>query len=590
MKNIFAKLVCLALGAAALTSCSDRYLTDLNTDKTKPTTINPNAQLTTGLLQTMGDFQLMDTYRCYITGFTQYYAGGWNVSNYGGAVHADNNMMSSLWDRFYSVGIKNVVDAIDRSQDLPNVNAILRIHKVYMMSILTDTYGDIPCSEAGLGKIAGIGNPKYDTQEEIYNWFFTELAACVEQLRNSEGKDVVTGDVTNYSGNTAQWAKFANSLRMRFAMRISDVNPDKAKAEFESALASPAGYISTFADNAFVKYIDGPFTLYDGAKDLDFRVNALGEMLYGQDATSPTFVCHTLFHRMKQTSDPRLYRICRHYINTKRSQIKADDEWNIDVTDEVVAYQNSAKGQSNQQTQAPGWACYVGAAWYSDWVNAPDNADIPTLAALVAQYPDAGFDGSNFPARMLRPFLSIQLEKSECPGIMMTSAESHFLMAEAIVKGWTVEGTVSGHYEAGVRDAMQVINDYCNVSKISESEIDAYLAANPVGSSADAQVEAINTQAWILHLTNPSEGWANLRRSDYPVLDDRSKYSISDFTPDDPNNLNTPLRLYYPQFEMQYNREQYEIAISRIEGGKDDWHKPVWWDKNPARVNHDLYK
>ena len=254
MKNIFAKLVCLALGAAALTSCSDRYLTDLNTDKTKPTTINPNAQLTTGLLQTMGDFQLMDTYRCYITGFTQYYAGGWNVSSYACAVHADNDMMSSLWDRFYSVGIKNVVDAIDRSQDLPNVNAILRIHKVYMMSILTDTYGDIPCSEAGLGKIAGIGNPKYDTQEEIYNWFFTELAACVEQLRNSEGKDVVTGDVTNYSGNTTQWAKIANSLRMRFAMRISDVNPDKAKAEFESALASPAGYISTFADNAFVKF------------------------------------------------------------------------------------------------------------------------------------------------------------------------------------------------------------------------------------------------------------------------------------------------------------------------------------------------
>ena len=70
MKNIFTKLVCLALGAAALTSCSDRYLTDLNTDKTKPTTINPNSQLTTGLLQTMGDFQLMDTYRCYITGFT----------------------------------------------------------------------------------------------------------------------------------------------------------------------------------------------------------------------------------------------------------------------------------------------------------------------------------------------------------------------------------------------------------------------------------------------------------------------------------------------------------------------------------------
>lgn len=49
----------------------------------------------------------------------------------------------------------------------------------------------------------------------------------------------------------------------------------------------------------YVIYTDGPFTLYDGSRDLDFRVNALGEILYGQDPTSPTFVCSTLYDILK---------------------------------------------------------------------------------------------------------------------------------------------------------------------------------------------------------------------------------------------------------------------------------------------------
>ena len=82
---------------------------NINTDNTKTTSIDPNAQLTTCQLQTYGDFGLMDTYRSYITGFTQHFAGGWNVSNYAGAVHAQDDQMRLVWDQFYSVAIKNMV-------------------------------------------------------------------------------------------------------------------------------------------------------------------------------------------------------------------------------------------------------------------------------------------------------------------------------------------------------------------------------------------------------------------------------------------------------------------------------------------------
>ena len=69
-----------------MTSCSDDMMERTNTDKTKVNQLDPNAQLTTSLLQTYGDFSLMDTYRNYITGFTQHFAGGWNVTNYAGAI------------------------------------------------------------------------------------------------------------------------------------------------------------------------------------------------------------------------------------------------------------------------------------------------------------------------------------------------------------------------------------------------------------------------------------------------------------------------------------------------------------------------
>jgi hypothetical protein len=562
--------------APALTSCSDSYMEEVNTDETKASQIAPSAQLTTALLQTYGDFGLMDTYRSYITGFTQHFAGGWNVTNYAGSVHADDDQMRLVWDQFYSVGIKNIVDAIANSEDMPNTNAALRIHRVLMMSILTDIYGDLPCKDAGLGFISGVGTPSYDRQEDIYNFFFDELATCVAQL--GTGSDRIGGDVTSLKGDPTAWRRYANSLRLRFAMRISEVNPAKAQQEFEKALADNGGYIRTAADDAYIIYTDGSFTLYDGSRDLDFRVNALGEILYGQDPTSPTFVSSTLFNILNNSGDPRLYRICRHYLNTKRAETKPDREWNVDVTDEVLDYL-----QRTGDTEHPN---NPGAAWYNDWVNAPANSEIPTLDNLVRLYPEAGFDGSNYPARMMRPFLSIDFEMPDRPGTLINSAEIEFLLAEAKLNGWNVGGTVEDHFRAGVKASIRWMNDHYlqAADKVSDAETETFIDALVANELASNAKEAINTQAWILHMMNPSEAWANLRRSDYPTLQDRTQLAKFDgFTYDD-NNLQTPTRLRYPILENQYNSKNYNEAIQRIgsvnEKGEyvDDWHKRLWWD------------
>lgn len=560
-KKLYIMLLSALTLGGTFTSCSDNHMESVNTDDTKSPTINPNAQLTTALLQTYGDFGLMDTYRSYITGFTQYFAGGWNVSFYAGAVNPDNDQMRLIWDQYYSVGIKNLVDAIHNSKDMPNTNAALRIHRVYLMSILTDTYGDIPCSEAGLGFIEGISNPKYDKQEDIYNWFFAELKDCVSQL--GTGSDRISGDVTSLNGDTDLWKKYANSLILRFAMRISDVNPALAQQEFEGVLASESGYISNSNENAYVKYLDAPFTLYDGSRDLDFRANALSAILYGQDPTSPTFVCSTLYNMLKDNNDPRLLKICRNYINTTRSETKP--EGCFDVTDDMIAWENA--GGTGVQANDPG------AAWWDQWPTVPATSEIPTLQQLVNNYPDKGYDQSNYPARMTRPFLALAFEQPNCPGILITSAEVEFLLAEAATKGWAVQGDAESHYEAGIRAAMQLLNDcYDIIGKISETDINDYIAANPLG---DNPKEQINKEAYILHLTNPAEAWANLRRSDYPVLQDRAKFGNFTYTCVD--GFKTPVRLKYPNLEAKYNSVNYKEAIERL-GGTDDWHKRMWWD------------
>lgn len=574
MKKIF---LLLAVAALTFSACSDDYMGKINTDESKVSNLDPNAQLTTALLQTYGDFSLMDTYRCYITGFAQYFAGGWNVTAHAGSNYYYNDYSRKIWDRYYEIAIKNLVDGIHNSTNKPNLNAALRIHRVYLTSVLADTYGDVPCLQAGLGYLEGISTPKYDTVEELYNWFFTELATCEAQL--GTGTDHLTGDVTNLKGDVAKWKKYANSLRLRFAMRISDVNAAKAQAEFEAALNNPAGIIASADDEAFVIYSDSPFTEYPGSEDFDFRTNSLCQILYGQDYASPTFISSMMFNQLKKTNDPRLYRFVRHYYNIKRSQTKPDKDGNMDLTDEVLAY---FAQPTVQRDEVP---CNPGAAWYDNWIDAIPSSELPTLAAKAAIDPN-NYDNSDCLARLARPWLNIDFEMATCPGYLMSYAEVEFLLAEAKDKGWNVPGTVAGHYEAGVRASMEMLNDYYLTSdKITATEITNFIAANPVGAGGVSAKESINTQAWILHMMNPAEGWANMRRSDFPKILDRPR--LKNFPGDgfvyNDGDMSMPTRLKYPLSEDQLNHDNYRATLNRM-GGTDDWHKKLWWDMYDINV------
>lgn len=158
----------------------------------------------------------------------------------------------------------------------------------------------------------------------------------------------------------------------------------------------------------------------------------------------------------------------------------------------------------------------------------------------------------------------------------MTYAEVELLLAEAAVNGWNVNGDADEHYEKGVYAAMQLLVERYGCEPFAAGEIDEYIYNNGLGATEASAKNAINTQAWILHLTNPSECWANLRRSGYPRLLNRDNYTVYEYTIID--GPETPVRLKYPQLESKYNSVNYEEAIGRM-GGTDNWHSHVWWDK-----------
>ena len=543
----------IVLGGMA-SSCSDSYMEDLNTDPSKANTIDPNAQLTTAELQTYGDLGMVEIYRNYIYAFNQQLMGCWNTTNYGGRHTVDNNEMSRIWTSFYQKSIKNVTDAIYRSaeeENKTNINSALRIYRVYLMSIITDIYGDVPYSEAGLGYLEGVYNPRYDTQEEIYNNFFVELKEAGAAL--DPAGDDITGDVI-YDGEIAKWKKLANSLRLRFAMRISKVAPEKARHEFEDALAADGGVFTDTSDDALIKYMDIAFSFGQDSYT-DYRGNAMSQLFFGNDpANNPSYLCSTFFNQLYDTGDPRTFMIARFYYDGLMSSTSPDNR--IDLTDEIIE-----KGVKMNP-------CVPGSFSYDPW---PSGYDSDIMKEIAETNPSVDVTM----ARETEPKLANNFLKGDNPGVVMTYAEVNFLLAEAALNGWNVGGeTAEQLYGKGVRAAMDFLTDNYGYDRVSDEEFNTYITNNGIGHTDVQKREAINTQAWILHFTNPAECWANIRRSGYPRLKSPADYGYGQYLT---GGAEIPVRLCYPILESSYNKSGYEEALERM-GGSNSWNTPVWWD------------
>ncbi len=137
----------------------------------------------------------------------------------------------------------------DLTNDLkPNKLAIIEILKVYAFSNLVETYGDVPYSEA-----LDIDNllPKYDDGLTVYKDLITRLNSAIGSLNTGVGSFSSDNDLI-YAGDVASWKKFANTLKLRMGITLSDVEPGLSQSTVESAVTS--GVFTSNADNAGYAY------------------------------------------------------------------------------------------------------------------------------------------------------------------------------------------------------------------------------------------------------------------------------------------------------------------------------------------------
>jgi hypothetical protein len=196
--------------------------------------------------------------------------------------------MQGYWDGYYAGPLRDIRTVVQKGRDngRPNIEAGGLIWESYIFHLATDAWGDIPYSEALRGE-EGITTPVYDAQEDVYKGLLDTLEGAAGMFTASGGS-FGAGDLL-YGNDFAKWRKFANSLRMRLAMRLSEVDPTTARTEFAAAWA--AGPFTSNADNAMMRWAAPPYE------------NPIFENWQGRDDHG---VSATMIDSLKSFNDPRL--------------------------------------------------------------------------------------------------------------------------------------------------------------------------------------------------------------------------------------------------------------------------------------------
>ncbi len=456
-------------------------------------------------------------------GYSSSYAAAlWEVQYYGG-------INGSSW----AASVKNAEQLVAQLQGQPqkvNLLAATKIWRVLVYQRLTDLYGDIPYFEAGEGFLNGIYQPPYTPQDSIYMDLHEELQEALALFDSS--KPTYGASDLVFSGDIAQWKKFANSLQLRLALRLVKVDPATAEAWAQEAIQG--GVMQSNADMVYIAMQDGPTS---GPVGWNTNPNSRVLTSVGEKVKlSDTFVSW-----MKEHDDPRLP-----ILGAVIELNNAGDV--VSVTTDPAAQMGLPNGYTSTEIRNhPSWP---GEETGENGVG-PGGIDEYTRVNLI-------------------------MRGLADPYFFQSYAEVEFMLAVADVRWGLTARSAEQHYEAGVRAAMKTLSLYDpdgDDADISEAAIDQYLAENPfkTGGSMAEKLEQINTQYWIATFLNGYEAWANWKRTGYPKLERADAVGVTQGL--------IPRRLAYPLDEQSTNHDHYRAARQRQ--AFTDANKlvaPVWWD------------
>lgn len=412
--------------------------------------------------------------------------------------------------------IMQASDSTSSQYALANIVWVLGFHRV------TDYWGPIPYFKAGQ---PGTSVP-YDPQQAIYHDFLARLKSAVAVLKTKTNEQPFGAADLIYGGNVNKWIKFANTLRLRLAMRISKVEPDLAKAEAEDAVAS--GVLTNSPDDDAL----------------------LQRSETGQD-----------YNGLSIMSDWNEFRMSA----TMESVLKGYDDPRMPVyflpAEKTGTFEGVRNGlTSTQQTEAINKAdanSHVGPRWTNPDVFKGGKVGYLATPQNVMATAEAYF---------------LRAEGALLGWNMGGDAKSLY---EA--------GITNSMKQWGITDAT-VIQNYINSTKTPippndflHSPAVANIPVKWVQGDVTVEKQQIFLQKWLALFPDGAEAWADYRRSRvlplYPV--------VNSDNPDIPDPKTQYIRrIPFLLSEQQNNGAEVQKAVSLL-GGPDKVTTPLWWDKNP---------
>lgn len=514
----------------------------------------------------------------------------------------------------------------NRNKITKNVIAMARIWRAYLLAEMASGFGPISV------------NREYVSEKDAFYFILKELKEGAESLDANVKMDDISKQDLFFGGKVEKWKKYANSLRMRYAMLLSVVDNAKAKEEFEDAVKDgESSFISSVDDVASVQEKDGwnplagvmsrPWNSQLISVTYNNMVVGLGGQTFAvPDSLKPYLKDPHAYlglyldkHFPLTTSDP-----CAGYFFDGIPSIidpRATVLFNIPGYKDKINNQDIYFDQGSIKDSAKllnptdktemlkvrikySWSAWVAGVWDAKGALCSD------LTGVVANYPR----------------LSVKYRKSTNKRVWFADWESYFLLAEAKIYNWNLGktgGTTEDFYNKGVRASFiyhgvdKNVEDYISsetynrvgtsvkFTHTTEAKPYAIKAINPYtktettvnyqypknsiyknGMVNNDELTKIITQKYLAQMPwLPLEAWSDHRRLGLPFMENPA--AEVDFAPDRlPITVKTsketrlefyPKRYRYPASLQTSNAAGYAKAVEYL-GGPDLAKTPLWWN------------
>lgn len=457
--------------------------------------------------------------------------------------------------------------------------AVTNVVQVFHAVRVTDVFGDIPYTEAGLGRSEGKLDPVYDSQQELFNLFLSQLDDAIAAMAETSGSYFNLGSSDFiYNGDWNKWIKLANAVKLRIALRLEKQDLNKAK-QVIGQVVSNGKLPASDADN-FTYYISDLWRGTGGAA-LEWK--------------GTLWAAKPIVDFMKKTIDPRI-RIFFEPNGYNQATL------NKIGNGPIPPFIDMANDNQVLYTTGSGEKVYG-----YRYIGSPVDRNDPTVINYtfvdnITQVGSNAIQLSKWNRRLLMNCSNRYSGGAVATGgymdVFLSYSEVCFMMAEFILKGYTA-GNAEDWYNKGIRSSMTtydliatkqqlepiVAGVKYTYTPITNAEIDAYLQKPEVKFDGVHNLEKVYIQQYLNFYRLPDEGFSLGRRTGYPKYNSTLLPRIKVDNPD----LPWPRRFVTPD-PGDLNRSNWN-ASHDVQGFSGLNENPsvlsserVWWDKTNPKL------